>query len=212
MQIETDGILFDSDGVLVDSHALGIEAWGRMAEEFDLDIEVLVTQLAGVRAADTIARHLDGERATRAVDRLEDLEVELAGPTLAVPGAVDLLRALPDDGWTIVTSATLRLALARWRAAGIPVPPRVVTAEDVARGKPDPEPFLAGAAALGLAPERCIVFEDSPSGGLAAKAAGARVVAVGDQDWPFEPAARVEDLRRVSLNETNRRPLVLELN
>jgi sugar-phosphatase len=88
-----------------------------------------------------------------------------------------LLAALPPDRWTVVTSATERLARVRLAAGGVPVPGRLVTANQVTRGKPHPEPFLAGAALLGYAPEECVVFEDSSSGAKAGRAAGCTVVA-----------------------------------
>ena len=194
LDVDVDGVLLDNDGVLVDSHAVVDVAWRRLSQEFGLDVDRVLGELAGVRAADTLGRHLSGERLARAVVRLEDLEVELAAQVGAVAGAAELLRALPRERWTVVTSATTRLAEARWRGARLPVPERPVTADDVGRGKPDPEPYLRGAAALGLDPVRCVVLEDSASGAAAATAAGCRVVAVGNQPWDVEPAARVDDL------------------
>jgi sugar-phosphatase len=109
-----------------------------------------------------------------------------------------LIGRLPADSWTIVTSASLRLAGARWTAAGITIPSRIVTAEDVSHGKPNPEPFLTAAHLLGVSPSRCLVFEDSSPGGAAAYAAGARVVAVGSQPWSTQPVARISDLTQVT--------------
>jgi mannitol-1-/sugar-/sorbitol-6-phosphatase len=199
--IPADAVLFDNDGVLVDSHAQTEQAWCRLAEEFDLDAPTLLAELAGVRAVDTLGRHLDGRRLAEAVARLEDLEVELAHLTEPMPGAAELLDHLPAGTWTVVTSATRRLATARWNGAGLPIPAVTVTAEDVRRGKPHPEPFLAGASRLGVEPGRSLVFEDSPSGGAAARAAGASVVAVGDQPWPHEPPLRIPDLRPVAVDD-----------
>ena len=115
-------------------------------------------------------------------------------------GAIELLDALTLP-WTVVTSASLPLAVARWQGAGLRVPEQVVSAESVSRGKPDPQPYLAGAELLGVDPERVLVFEDAPAGGLAATAAGCTVVAVGDAAWPIEPAARVPDLSFVRIAE-----------
>lgn len=198
MLIDAEAVLFDNDGVLVDSHRQTEQAWAQLAQEYDLDITALLAELAGVRAADTLGRHLSLDRLVSAVARLEDLEVSLAPATRALAGAIDLLDQLPAKRWTIVTSATRRLAEARWRGADITIPARTVTAEDVRRGKPDPEPFLAGAQRLGIDPSRCVVFEDSPSGGAAGVAAGAVVVAVGDQPWSVEPAVRIADLTQVA--------------
>lgn len=197
MIIDVDAVLFDNDGVLVDSHEQVVVAWSQLAEEFGLDIELLLVELVGKRAGDTLGRHLPPDEAARAVARLEDLEVQHAAETRPVHGAIELIDSLSGGRWAIVTSASRRLALARWHGAGVTVPSAVVTAEDVSAGKPSPEPFLTGAKALGVAAERCLVFEDSPSGGAAALAAGTAVVAVGCQPWTGEPAARVDDLRSV---------------
>ncbi len=195
--LHVDALLFDSDGVLVDSHAQVDVAWRALADEFRLDFSVLATQLVGVPARQTLARHLGGARLDAAIGRLEDLEVETAATTAAVRGATELLVALPADRWAVVTSATRRLGEARWSGAGIPMPAFAITADDVARGKPAPDPYLAGAALLGADPARCLVFEDSAAGGDAAVAAGAAVVAVGDQVWRVTEVVRVTDLATV---------------
>lgn len=198
MIIDVEAILFDSDGVLVDSHEQVVVAWSRLALEFGLEIEPLLVELVGRRAADTLSRHLSPADTEAAVARLEDLEVEQAASTEPIPGAIELIAALDGAPWAIVTSASKRLAIARWAGAGIPLPPATVTAEDVLSGKPNPEPFLVGAGALSVSPGRCVVFEDSSSGGSAAVAAGATAVAVGAQAWSEEPSARVVDLRSVT--------------
>jgi sugar-phosphatase len=195
--MHVDGLLFDSDGVLVDSHDQVDVAWRTLADEYGIDFDRLAHEFVGVPASETLARHVDQRSLRRAADRLEDLEVATAEGTAPVVGARELLASLPPDRWTIVTSATRRLAIARWRGAGIPVPAGVVTADDVTRGKPAPDPYLAGAAALGLPPGRCLVFEDSAAGGDAAVGAGCAVVAVGDQPWRVEPFARVPHLGAV---------------
>ncbi|MEE8600388.1 HAD-IA family hydrolase [Euzebya tangerina] len=197
LELTVDAVLFDSDGVLVDSHAQVREAWTAVAAEFALDFAALTPELAGVPAAQTLAQHLDGQRLSRAVARLEDLEVERAVDTAAIPGAASVVNSIPGDRWAIVTSASRRLALARWTAAGIPAPDSTITADDVTRGKPDPEPYLAGAAALGRDPARCLVLEDSRAGGASGAAAGARVLAVGSAEWDTTPVARVSDLREI---------------
>ncbi len=207
--IEADAVLFDSDGVLVDSHAEVELAWRQLATEFDLDTETLLTELVGVRAVDTLSRYLPESTCSEAMARLEDLEVELAAETKPLAGALELIAQLDGRPWTIVTSATLRLARARWSGAGIPLPTQQITAGDVSNGKPDPEPFLAGARILGVDPTRCVIFEDSPSGGLAGFAAGATVVAVGGLAWSREPAARVPDLVGVMVDEGDPLTLVI---
>jgi sugar-phosphatase len=106
------------------------------------------------------------------------LEIEDVEGIAALPGAAELLRTIPPNKYAIVTSATRALAEVRLRAAGLPVPANLVTARDVQRGKPSPDPYLMGARILGVPPVECVVIEDSPSGVRAGKAAGARVVAL----------------------------------
>jgi len=189
-----DAVLLDSDGVLADSHAQVDVAWTTLAREFGLDIDELWAELAGVPARRTLARHLDGDLLDAAVERLEDLEVETATGTPAIAGAARFVGSLAVGRHAFVTSASRRLASARWTAAGIEPPPHVVTADDVARGKPDPDPYLAAAALLGVDPSRCLVLEDADAGARAGRAAGATVVAVGDAPWSVPAIARVRDL------------------
>jgi len=108
---------------------------------------------------------------------IEEIEVADNEGLTVLPGVLKLLSALPLDRWTVVTSATERLTRLRMAAGGIPVPERLVTADRVTRGKPHPEPFLSGAALLGVAPADCVVFEDSASGAQAGRRAGCTVVA-----------------------------------
>jgi sugar-phosphatase len=197
-ELVVEAILFDSDGVLVDSHAQVDTAWSILAAAVGLDMGELRASLAGVPARDTLARHLSGTDLDDAVRHLEELEIAGAADTAAVPGAVALTTALGDHAFAIATSATRRLAAARWSAAGIAVPKVVVTADDVGRGKPDPEPFLTAAARLGVDPRRCVVFEDSNAGAIAARSAGAAVIAVGPTPWTVPCLARVPDLRGVT--------------
>ena len=193
-----DGVLFDNDGVLVDSHAQGEIAWQTLCQRYALPYDEIVTTFVGRRPEDTLGEHLSGARLTSAIDELEALEIELAAETPVLRGASELLEALTLP-WTVVTSASLPLAVARWQGAGLRVPDRVVSAESVTRGKPDPQPYLAGAELLGVDPERVLVFEDAPAGGVAAATAGCTVVAVGDTPWTIQPAARVPDLSSVRM-------------
>jgi mannitol-1-/sugar-/sorbitol-6-phosphatase len=139
---------------------------------------VLTCQTAhGRRAIETIAimrPDLDAELELKVI---EDIEVEDNEGLTVLPGVLDLLAALPAERWTVVTSATERLALVRMSAGGVPLPRKLVAADFVTRGKPHPEPFLTGAALLGFAPQECVVFEDSASGAKAGRAAGCTVVA-----------------------------------
>lgn len=200
MRLLVEAVVFDNDGVLVDSHLDSHDAWRQLGREFGVTMDgEAFRKLAGRRAQDGLARFVAPERLADAVARLEDLEVERATPTTGIDGALELLSSLPGGQWAVATSASLRLATARWIGAGLPLPEVAVTAEDVVNGKPDPEPYLVAAQRLGVSPGNCVVFEDSASGALAASAAGATVVAVGDQAWPIEPAARVADLRQVDV-------------
>lgn len=209
--LTASAVLFDNDGVLVDSHLQVERAWRQLADEFGLDAEPLLIELIGRRASDTLSQHLETSECARAVERLEDLEVELADQTPPLAGALELIAALDGRPWTIVTSASTRLAKARWAGASIAIPDQCVTADHVAQGKPDPEPYLVGAQRLGVDPAQCIVFEDSPAGGESARQAGAIVVAVGDQPWPFDPAARVPDLTGVSVTSSPGEALALRI-
>lgn len=117
----------------------------------------------------------DAERENRIVERAEIEDIEGVVP---LPGAQELLQALPLDRWTIVTSCTRALAEVRLRAAGLKIPDKMVTCSDVENGKPHPEPYLKGAAASGLAAADCVVVEDVPAGIRSGKAAGAKVIAL----------------------------------
>lgn len=172
-------LLFDLDGVLVDSSASVERQWRRWAAKHGIDGDSLMRVVHGRRAADTIrevAPWLDAEREVR--EDLAPAEAADVVGNVAIPGAAALLAALPADRWAVVTSCVPEVAAERLRSVGLPVPRVLVTAADVARGKPDPEGYLLGAARLGVAAARCVVFEDAPAGLAAARAAGARAVAL----------------------------------
>jgi sugar-phosphatase len=176
-QIRCKGVLFDMDGILVSSLGSVERSWTMWAELRGVDPERTCKIAHGRRAIDTIAMlrpDLDPEVELKII---EDREVEDNEDLTVLPGVLNLLAALPQNRWTVVTSATERLARARMAAGGVPAPERLVTADFITRGKPHPEPFLAGAAMLGFAPEDCVVFEDSSSGARAGRAAGCTVVA-----------------------------------
>lgn len=172
------GILFDLDGVLVDSTPCVSRIWAEWAVEHNLDPEYVVHVTHGQRTIDSVrelAPHLDPQSETGKIERLE---IDDTDGLAALPGAKELLASLPPDRYTVVTSGTRELAITRLRAVGLPVPPRMITANEVSQGKPNPEPYLAGAALLDLPPATCLVFEDAPSGILSAKSAGMTVIGI----------------------------------
>ena len=176
------GLLFDNDGVLSDSLELAALGWNRWAAEYAPGFDFATGAEHGVPARDLVAKLVAPELVAEACAVLERYEIEVSGETQALPGAVALTQSLPAAQWAVVTSATPELARVRLAAAGLQ-PTVVVTADDVVNGKPHPEPYLAGAAAIGIAPERCVVFEDAPAGVAAARAAGIGVVVgIGTQD------------------------------
>jgi sugar-phosphatase len=175
--IRCKGLLFDMDGILISSLGSVELSWSRWARMHGVEPERAIAIAHGRRAVETIACLRPDLDTAFELKVIEDIELADGEGINVLPGVHKLLAALPADRWTVVTSATGRLARMRLAAGGIPVPERIITAESVAEGKPNPAPFLAGAALLGFAPEDCVVFEDSPSGVKSGKTAGCTVVA-----------------------------------
>jgi mannitol-1-/sugar-/sorbitol-6-phosphatase len=197
-----EAIVFDNDGVLVDSFASVERAWRRWSIEQGLDPEVVMPTVHGRPSRETVAALLAPELVGAALQRIDDLEIEDAAGVTALPGAVGLLASLPAGRWAIVTSATTALFEVRRVAAGLPRPAVVVTADHVSRGKPDPEGYLAAMWRLGVSPVRAAVFEDSSSGIVAALAAGVgTVIRLGTGKPGRGEAAVVADLRSVAWRE-----------
>ncbi len=191
-------LLFDNDGVLVDSDAAVAASWSRWAAEHGLVPDDVVAVVHGRRAADTVAALLPAERRAAASALIDRYELEDAATVPAVAGAAGLLATLPAHAWAVVTSGTPALATARLTAAGLPLPGVLVTARDVRTGKPDPEGYLLGARLLGVPPEETVVVEDSPAGIAAGRAAGARVLGVGARALGSGADVVVGDLTQVS--------------
>ena len=193
-------VLFDMDGTLIDSIPTVVRSWLRWAQEEDVDPRRLAG-FHGVPARGIAERLLPPERVDAAVARVEAIEVaDVDGITL-LPGALDALAALgADHRSAIATSCSAPLAAARIAATGLPAPDVVVTASDVTRGKPHPEPFLLAAARLGVDPAECLVVEDAPGGLEAARAAGSSTLAVATTTAPADLIADavVENLAAVS--------------
>ncbi len=177
ISMQCSAVLFDLDGVLIDSTPAVERVWSRWAIERGFDPKEVVARAHGRPSLTTIREYLpnaDHEAENRIV---ESAEIEDLEGVVPLPGALELLAALPEDRWTIVTSCTRALAEVRIRAAGLPLPQKLVTSNDITHGKPHPEPYLKGAALLGFAAADCAVVEDAPAGIRAGKAAGARVIA-----------------------------------
>lgn len=183
-----DAVLFDFDGTLADSRASVERCWLRWAREEGVPLQRLLG-CHGMTAREIVDALLPPERADAAFARILRYELTDVDGIVALPGARAALDALGAGRAAVVTSCTRDLLLARGRAAGIALPPTVVTADDVARGKPHPEPYLTGAARLGADPARCLVVEDAPAGLAAGRAAGCATLAVGDTHDVREPDA-----------------------
>ncbi len=176
--IDCDAILFDLDGVLIDSTTCIERHWREWAQKHNIDIIKVLENAHGVRTIETIqkvAPHLDAEKEAVSFTAHEILDTE---GVIAIPGAKALMSQLPPDQWAIVTSGGRELVQARLNSAGLPIPKFMVTGDDVTHGKPSPEPYLTAAKNLGIAPERCIVVEDAPIGVKSGKASGMKVIGV----------------------------------
>jgi mannitol-1-/sugar-/sorbitol-6-phosphatase len=176
-ELRCAALLFDMDGVLIDSTPAVARVWRRWALEHGFNPEEVVARAHGRPSLTTVREylpHADHEAENREVERREIEDLEGIVP---LPGALDLLASLPADRWTIVTSCTRPLAEVRIKAAGLPLPKNLVTSNDIVHGKPHPDPYLKGASILGLAAADCVVLEDVPAGIRSGKAAGARVIA-----------------------------------
>jgi sugar-phosphatase len=209
LEISCRGLLFDLDGVLIDSTPAVARVWTKWAIAHGFNPEETVRKAHGRPSLSTVKELLP-----HSVDSVAENEPILQGEiedidgVVPLPGVCDFLSSLPQNRWALVTSCSLPLARVRLNAAGIPIPKYMITSDDVTHGKPDPEPYLKGAALLGLPATDCVVFEDAPAGIRAGKAAGARVLALpttspedelkaAGADWILSAYSR---LNLVSLN------------
>ncbi len=171
--------LFDMDGTILSSILATERVWTSWLRSHGLDVAALLPTIHGMRAVDTVRRlAVPGLDPEAEAQLLLQLEMDDIDGIEAISGAAQFLGSLPPDRWAIVTSAPKALALRRIEAAGLTVPPVMVTAEDVSRGKPAPDCFLLGAERLGVSAQDGLIFEDAPAGIAAAEAAGARVMLV----------------------------------
>ncbi|QKG00652.1 HAD-IA family hydrolase [Aeromonas hydrophila] len=202
LTLRARALLLDMDGTLVHSTGEVEAVWRLWCRRHRLDPEPVLAMCHGVRSREvirTLAPQLD---LAQEVALLDDLEIHHTGQAEALAGARTLLADLPVERWAVVTSASQRVAKHRLRSAGLPLPALLVGAEDVAHGKPDPEPYLLAAERLGLAAADCLVFEDAPAGISSALRAGCRVVQVGGRQR-LSPgiSALIQDWRQVSVVE-----------
>lgn len=171
--------LFDMDGTLLNSIAAAERVWSIWAQRHGLDVSAFLKTIHGARAIDTIRRQaLPGVDSEVEAQWITEAEINDVGGIVAIPGALRFLNSLPGDQWAVVTSAPRALALRRLQAAGIAPPAVLVTAEDVAVGKPNPDCYVMGAQRLGVPVQDCLVFEDAMVGIHAGEAAGADVMVV----------------------------------
>ena len=176
IEFRCSAILFDLDGVLIDSTRSVERQWRAWAREKSIDENKVMAIAHRVRTVEVIravAPQLDADAEVR---WLESREAEDQVDVTVMPGAAELISAIPDNRWCVVTSGTRYLASARLQLGGLPVPKVLVTADDVTHGKPHPEPYLKGAELLGMKPAECLVIEDAPAGIRSAHAAGMKVI------------------------------------
>jgi sugar-phosphatase len=181
LTVETKGLLFDMDGVLISSTGSVVRCWQRWCRLYGVPNAEQFQVPHGTRAVD-IVRMLKPQwneaQVAEGLHAIEELELVDTEDLTVLPGVKALLERLPLERWAVVSSATRRLLIGRLAAAGLPVPERVISGDMVERGKPDPEPYRRGAELLGFAPAECIVVEDAPSGVGSGLAAGSRVLGV----------------------------------
>jgi sugar-phosphatase len=188
IQLHCAACLFDMDGVLVNSTPAVARVWRRWALDHGFNPDEVVRRAHGRPSLTTVREYLpdaDHEAENREVERRE---IEDLDGVIPLPGALELLASLPEDRWTIVTSCTRPLAEVRIRAAGLPLPKKLITSNDINQGKPHPEPYLKAASLLGFPIDACVVFEDVPAGIRSGRAAGAKVIA-------FKTTAQESELR-----------------
>jgi sugar-phosphatase len=195
VKLNVRGILFDMDGVLVSSLGSVERSWQKWAAKRGVDPAHAIKTAHGRRAIETVRLLRPDLNDVEELNLIEQIEVEDKEDIQVLKGVCRILDALPQKYWTIVTSATDRLARVRLKQANVPIPDRIITGDAVTHGKPSPEPYLKGAELLGQKPEDCLVIEDSASGAKAGHAAGCKVLAtlfshtvedLKDADWIIE--------------------------
>ena len=171
-------ILFDLDGVLVDSTHSVTRQWRIWANENNLDSARLLEIAHGRRTIEVVQLLTPHLATADEVAKIEQREAADTEGVRVMPGAAELVASIPNGRWGVVTSGTRHLATSRLGLANIPIPVVLISADDVVEGKPNPEPYLKGAQRLGVDPSECVVIEDAPAGILAAHAGGMKVIAL----------------------------------
>jgi sugar-phosphatase len=198
------GVLFDMDGTLVDSGASVVRAWRWAAAELDIPYNRVAPFIHGIPAGQVlsdVAPSVAQVSRDAVVRRMLSMQTTDTSGIVAVPGALAALDVLPTARWAVVTSADQALALARIRAAGLPLPRHLITAELTDLGKPAPDPFLLAAQRLGFAPAQCLVVEDSAAGVTAGVAAGCPVLGLlTSSDALADTSFAVADLSEVEFS------------
>ena len=202
LTLRAEALLLDMDGTLVHSTTEVETVWRLWCQSHRLDPEPVLAMCHGVRSREVIRALAPQVGLAREEAPPDEREVQHAGVGEPIAGGRTLLGALSPARWVLVTSASQRVARHRLASAGLPLPRLLIGAEDVVRGKPDPEPYLLAARQLGLAPADCLVFEDAPAGIRSALQAGCQVVQIGgDKRLDGGVRARLEDWRQIRLTE-----------
>jgi len=210
-RISCAALLFDMDGVLVDSTPAVARVWTRWAARHGFDAAEVVHRAHGRPSITTVREYLPNADHLAENKEIEQDEVTDLDGVVPLPGALELLTALPRERWTIVTSCSRRMAEVRLKTSGLPRPEVFVTSSDITHGKPAPDPYLKGAEVLGFAPRDCVVVEDAPAGVRSGKASGARVIALrttmterelwdAGADWVVQDCAAIS-LDRPAIHE-----------
>ena len=215
IKFRCSAILFDLDGVLIDSTRSVDRQWRAWAREQGIDEEKVMAIAHGVRTVEVIravAPHLDADKEVR---RLESREAEDQVDVTVMPGAAGLIATIPEGRWAVVTSGTRPLATARLRLGGLPVPRILVTADDVTNGKPHPEPYLKAAELLGVKPADGLVIEDAPAGIRSAHAGAMKVIALAST-YPASKLGKadavVETLKQIHVARDGSEKLIISVD
>ncbi|HTE91211.1 MAG TPA: HAD family hydrolase, partial [Terriglobales bacterium] len=199
-------ILFDLDGVLVDSTGSVARQWRLWATENNIDPEKVLEIAHGRRTIEVVrilAPHLDAKAEESKIEKREADDID---GVAVMPGAAELLKSIPEGSWCVVTSGTRYLATSRLRYAQLPIPRVLVAADDVQKGKPDPEPYLKGAELLKVEPSQCLVIEDAPAGIRSAHAGGMKAIAL-TSTYPAtelrEADVVLQDLKQIQVRAVN---------